>query len=183
MRALSDILKGWNLLDALNTGRQLGLASGDVYGAFFFHVRAALEKFFRRITVMDVSFHICQYDLASQEFSPLLGRALRDSDSKFDRILVGVLLRSLLSHTAPYNKLALVCYLCWGEIRHVWHMWTRQPSKGARTGGTLSDPGNPLGLTISSGRPCVRKPLGGRGPQQANSITEHISTRKSPQRR
>ncbi|KAG6839948.1 hypothetical protein C0991_010143 [Blastosporella zonata] len=84
--ACMNPLKGWNVSDVLASGEKYGVASADIMGCLFFHVKQELMDFARRMKEFHVDLHLTQFSpqLLSKGIS--IGVLPAFTEGCFDRI-------------------------------------------------------------------------------------------------
>lgn len=83
MKDSADPLGGWDLKETLKT---TGPANNDLYGGLYYYLKDLLRRFFNRLSVLDVSFHLTQMDAV--DLPNHLNRE-KEAGYEFDRIEVG----------------------------------------------------------------------------------------------
>jgi hypothetical protein len=54
--------QGWHMDKVLESGRANGIPKNDLYGALYHHVRGVVRRFCQKLSVLQVSFEMCQCD-------------------------------------------------------------------------------------------------------------------------
>jgi hypothetical protein len=83
-------LHGWDVAKVQATGAKHGLdPTGDIFGCLFFHVKAELKEFIKRIKDLHINIHHTQYDPRLLSKGVSIGILPSFSDASFDRIDIG----------------------------------------------------------------------------------------------
>ncbi|KAI9810023.1 MAG: hypothetical protein M1827_006721 [Pycnora praestabilis] len=103
----SDPLNGWRL-EEVSSGVQLGAPKSDVYGAFYYYLLSKLKGFCERLSNIDITFQLLQYDASDL---PHYLKTLPEKQRFFDRIEVSNIvdrgylgLERTLTTLAPWLK-------------------------------------------------------------------------------
>ncbi len=80
-----DPLSGWRLEEVVSSGAQFGAPKSDIYGAFYYHLLSKLEGFCQRLSNMDITFQLLEYNASDL---PHYLKTLPRKQRLFDRIEV-----------------------------------------------------------------------------------------------
>ena len=83
MKDSADPLEGWALEETL---KMTGSPNNDLYGGLYNYLKDLFSQFSKRLSVLDVSFHLTQVDAADLL---KLWNQHKEKGSGFDRIEVG----------------------------------------------------------------------------------------------